>query len=254
LSGVAGAPKLRELIHNLLIIIRSDGRAIGTLAAFVVSDDGCQTEYQALGQFTLALQVDFHAGKVTGFVFGETVEHDACHLMIDKWVLESLEHVRGKLLQLIHRQVKSLHQFVKLHFVNVLAQYRMLAGITHNIHATEIGNGRENGVRTIEKSDLTGMVRLFVVGDQHVKAGLVSREFCLHLVHGHVLCFLDHPKMETFCLHHEVVLVAHLLLNLLDILTWESRNDAVYERGTYVTVVGKPCLETLIIRSKVFLP
>jgi hypothetical protein len=60
--------------------------------------------------------------------------------------------------------------------------------------------------------------------------------------------------MEALCLHHEVVLVAHLLLNLLDILTWESRNDAVYKRGTHVTVVGKPCLESLIIRSKVFLP
>ena len=40
--------------------------------------------------------------------------------MVYVWVVEALEHVAGKLLQLLHRQVECLHQLVKLYLVDIL--------------------------------------------------------------------------------------------------------------------------------------
>lgn len=98
------------------------------------------------------------------------------------------------------------------------------------------------------------MVRLLVVGDQHVKASLLCRELLLHLLDRHVLCLLDDPEMEALSLHDEVILVADLLLNLFDGITWESRNDTVNEGSAYVAVLCEPLLETLIFSAHISLP
>ena len=80
--------------------------------------------------------------------------------MVDEWVVETLQHIAGKLLQFLNGQVEGLHQFFELNLVDILADDIVLTGITHNVDAAEECNGRENGVRTIEKCDFTLMVRL----------------------------------------------------------------------------------------------
>ena len=57
--------------------------------------------------------------------------------MIYEWILETLQYIRSELLELIHREVQSLHQLLKLYLVDVLAQYRVLAGIANNVYTAE---------------------------------------------------------------------------------------------------------------------
>ena len=80
--------------------------------------------------------------------------------MVNKWVLEALQYVRSKLLQLVHWQVKSLHQLIELYFVDVLAQYWVLASIANDVYAAEVCNRAQYSVRTIQQSNLTLVVWL----------------------------------------------------------------------------------------------
>ena len=82
----------------------------------------------------------------------------------------------------------------------------------------------------------------------------MSWELLLHLLYCHIFCLLDNPEVEAFCLNYEVVLVANLLLNLLDGIAWETRNDAVYQCSANVAVVGEPLLEALVISTHIALP
>ena len=60
--------------------------------------------------------------------------------------------------------------------------------------------------------------------------------------------------MEHLTLNYEVVLVANLLLNLLDLLARETRNDAVNECSANVVVSVEPILESLVVSTEVILP
>ena len=60
--------------------------------------------------------------------------------------------------------------------------------------------------------------------------------------------------MEALCLHHEVVLISNLLLDFLDGVTREARDDTVDERCAYEAVLREPLLEALIVGSEVVLP
>ena len=174
--------------------------------------------------------------------------------MVNKWVLEALQYVRSKLLQLVHWQVKSLHQLIELYFVDVLAQYWVLASIANNVHTAQVSDRTQYSVRTVEQCYLTLVVWLLVVGDENVQTSLVSREFFLHLLYSHILSLLDNPEVEALSLNYEVVLVANLLLNFLDGITWETWNDTVYESSAYVAVVGEPLLEAFVVSAHVTLP
>ena len=120
LAGVAGCPEFLQQVHDLLCVVGLDRSAVGTLAALVVGDDGSETENQALRQFAFALQVGLQTRQVARLKFRELIEHDARHLMVDEGVVEALEHVAGKLLQLVQRQVEGLHELVELYLVDVL--------------------------------------------------------------------------------------------------------------------------------------
>ena len=174
--------------------------------------------------------------------------------MIYEWILETLQYVRSELLQLIHWEVQRLHQLLKLYLVDVLAQYRVLAGIANNVYTAEVCNRAQYGVRTIQQGNLTLVVWLLIICDKHVETCLVSWELLLHLLYCHIFCLLDNPEVEAFCLNYEVVLVANLLLNLLDGIAWETRNDAVYQCSANVAVVGEPLLEALVISTHIALP
>ena len=80
--------------------------------------------------------------------------------MVDKWVVKALQHITGKLLQLLHRQVESLHQLVELYLVDVLGNHLVVAGITHDVDTTQEGNGAQYGVRAIQQGHLTLVVGL----------------------------------------------------------------------------------------------
>ena len=174
--------------------------------------------------------------------------------MVDERIFEAFEHIACKLLEFFHRKVECLHEFFKLNLVDVFAQNGVFAGVAYDVDAAEEGHWRENGVRAVEQSHLTSVVRLLLVGDEHVESGLVGREFGFHLFYGHVFCLLYYPQVEAFCLDNEVVFVADLLLDFLDGVAWEARNDAVYEGSANVAVVGEPVFEAFIVGSEVVFP
>ena len=64
----------------------------------------------------LALEEDPDARQVAGAVFREGIEHDAGDEMLDVGVDETVEHVAGKFLQFILRQVKGGEQLVSSSF------------------------------------------------------------------------------------------------------------------------------------------
>ena len=73
-----------------------------------------------------------------------------------------------------------------------------------------------------------------------MESGLVGREFLCHFLRS-----LNHPEVEGLSLYHEVVAIAYLLLNLCNLLAWESRHDAVNECCVYTAAVVKPSLKLL---------
>ena len=174
--------------------------------------------------------------------------------MVYERILKALQHILCKLLQLFHRQVEGLHQLVKLHLMYILAQNGVLASVAHNVHATQISHRREHGVRTVQQCHLTSVIRLLVVGNEHMQTGLLCWELLLHLFDGHVLSLLNHPEVEALSLHDKIVLVAYLLLYLLDGVAWEARHDAVYQRSANIAVLCKPLLEALIVGAEVVFP
>ena len=55
--------------------------------------------------------------------------------MVDERIVKALQHVAGKLLEFVHREVEGLHQLVELHLVDVLADDLVVAGVAYNVHA-----------------------------------------------------------------------------------------------------------------------
>ena len=60
---------------------------------------------------------------------------------------------------------------------------------------------------------------------------------------GYFLRSLDHPQVEGLCLYNEVVAITDLLLNLLDLITWEAWNNTVYECSVNAASLLEPLLE-----------
>ena len=63
--------------------------------------------------------------------------------------------------QFVFRQVQRFHQLVKHHFMDVLSDYRMLAGIAYNIYLRQIGYWRQYGMRSIQQGYFSFVVRFF---------------------------------------------------------------------------------------------
>ena len=68
---IARSPKIFQQIHDLLIVVWYDLYTVLALATLIVGDDGSQTEYQALGQFTLAVEIGLYSGQVTSLELRE---------------------------------------------------------------------------------------------------------------------------------------------------------------------------------------
>lgn len=60
---------------------------------------------------------------------------------------------------------------------------------------------------------------------------------------GNFLRSLDNPQVEVLCLNDEVVAIAHFLLNLSNLLAWETGNDTVYQGSIDTTALVEPLLE-----------
>lgn len=171
--------------------------------------------------------------------------------MVDERVLETLEHIVGKLLAFVDGQVEGLHEFVELHLVDVASDNGMLACIANDVDSAQESHRREYCVRTIEQSNLASMVRLLIVGDENMKTSLLCGELLSHLFDGHILSLFDDPQVEVLRFHYEVVLVANLLLDFVDGVAWKTRYDAVYECGANIAMIGEPCLESFVVLTKV---
>ena len=129
-----------------------------------------------------------------------------------------------------------------------------MASVADDVDTAEVSNRREDGVRTIQESDLTCVVWLLALGDEHVETGLVGRELLTQLGDRHVGWLLDDPEVEDLGLYHQVVAIASTLLELVDVLAWEARNDAVNEGCADVVVLEEPVLELLVVLAEVLFP
>src|SRR5574344_2053673 len=68
---VACCPKVLQQVHDILSVVRNNLSTVGTFTTLVVRDDGSQTGYQSLWQFTLTFQVCLNTRKVTCLIFRE---------------------------------------------------------------------------------------------------------------------------------------------------------------------------------------
>jgi hypothetical protein len=84
-------------------------------------------------------------------------------------------------------------------------------------------------VRTVEKSNLSFVIGSLRIGDKYVETCFFSGEFIAEVFDRHVFGTFDNPKVESFALYHDIVLVAKLFLNLSDFFAGESGNDTVNE-------------------------
>ena len=109
-------------------------------------------------------------------------------------------------------------------------------------------------MRTVEQRNLTLVVWSLRLSNENVQTSLVSRELSAKLLACHVLSLLDNPEVEYLSLNDEVVLVTDLLLDLSNVLAWESWYDAVNECSTNVVVLLEPLLESFVVLTEVFLP
>ena len=55
--------------------------------------------------------------------------------MVNVWVVETLQYVSSKLLELVHRQVKSLHELVILYLLDILADNLVVESIANDVDA-----------------------------------------------------------------------------------------------------------------------
>ena len=60
--------------------------------------------------------------------------------MVNVWVVEALQYVSSKLLQLVHRQVEGLHQLVILYLLDILANNLIVQCIAYDVDAREVSN------------------------------------------------------------------------------------------------------------------
>ena len=130
----------------------------------------------------------------------------------------------------------------------------MVAGVAHDVYATEVSHRRKHGVRTVQQGYLSFVVRSLGLHEEYVHACLVCGEFFCQLAERKVLGSFDNPQMEDFGLYNQVVGITDFLLNLRDFLTREARNDTVYQSSAYVAVLCEPGLELLVICAEVIFP
>ena len=71
LLGIAGSPKLGELVHNLLVIVWLDRSTILANTTLIVSDDSSETEYQTLWQLALTLKINLDTRQVASLKLRE---------------------------------------------------------------------------------------------------------------------------------------------------------------------------------------
>lgn len=104
-------------------------------------------------------------------------------------IVETLQYVSSEFLSTRrYRQVQRLHQFIELHFADILADDRMIAGVTHNVYAGEIGHRRKYGVRAVQQGNLffhgKGASGLH---EEHVQSGFVCVNLSARLREREVL-------------------------------------------------------------------
>ena len=73
-----------------------------------------------------------------------------------------------------------------------------------------------------------------------MQASLVSGELL-----GNLFWCLDYPQVEVLGLYYQVVAIRNLLLNLGNLLAWESWYDTVNEGSIYATSLLEPLLEVV---------
>ena len=130
----------------------------------------------------------------------------------------------------------------------------MVAGISNDIYAREEGNRGEHGMRTVQQGNLTLMIRLLALGDEHVQTRFLGWELLAQRLDTHVLRLLNHPEMEGLGLYYQVVFVSYFLLNISYFLTWEAWYDTVNQGSANVVVLGEPLLERLIVFAQILFP
>ena len=174
--------------------------------------------------------------------------------MIHIRVVEAFQNITGKVAQFIHGQVQCFHQFLELHLMDILAYHLVVAGISYDVYAREESDRGEHGMRTVQQGNLTLMIRLLALGDEHVQTRFLSRELLTQRLDTHVLRLLNYPEMEGLGLYHQVVFVSYFLLNISYFLTWEAWYDTVNQGGANVVILGEPLLERLIVFAQILFP
>ena len=158
--------------------------------------------------------------------------------MIDEWIVKTFQYILCKLLHFIFRKIQCFHQFIKHHFVDVLADYFMLTSITYNIDTRQVRYRRKNSMRAIEQCYFAFVIRSFRRYEQYIQSCLISREFFSHFLRS-----FNYPQMEDFSLYNKVIVILYLFFDSIDILAGESRNDTVYQRCIYSASFFKPSFE-----------
>ena len=90
----------------------------------------------------------------------------------------------------------------------------------------------------IQNSHLTFLVRIHIICPDHVKAGLLQRQFILMLS-------LDDPQMENLRRIHHIILLSNSFAQSFMLVTRETSYDPVHQCGAEIILILQPALEIL---------
>ena len=130
----------------------------------------------------------------------------------------------------------------------------MLAGIAHNVHSCQEGDRGEDCVRTIEQRHLALVVGRLIMGEDDMQTSLIGRELACQLFDRQIGSGLNHPEVESLSLNDHLVGIPYFLLDGIDVLAGEARDDAIHQRSADITRLLKPLAERLEVCPEVFLP
>ena len=162
--------------------------------------------------------------------------------MLDEGIVEPLQDPGGELRQLLPVLVDHRNDLLGDHVVDEPLDGGRIESVHHRLAAHLQGDGDHTRVRSVQDADLLVAELLDRRHENDVQPRLVQRKFLHHLL---VALSADGPEVVQLGLHHEVVVIADLLLDLADLLAREARHDAVHKRVAEVAVLFDPVDEVL---------
>ena len=155
-------------------------------------------------------------------------------------IVETVYNLTCKLLQFLLRQRQGRDHFVINGLQHEVTDIVIMHGLSYDVVAAQVRSQYERGMRTVQDTNLSLLIRLLIVSEDNRKSCIGKREFLADVLSG-----FDNPQSKRLTGYHDVVFVTQLLPFFLLGSTGITGNDTVYQsRGEYTCLIY-PLLELI---------